>query len=82
MEELGAMSKDKKSITQLIEYNTRTSLTEMSDRPPSERYDLARTVLALLQAKPLASEGNADLLSTLQNLGKGPKPIPASKKED
>ena len=76
------MSKKRKTISQLIEQNLHGSLTEMSDRPPSERYDLARTAYTLLQCKPLASEGNADLLSTLQNLGKGPKPVPASKKED
>lgn len=78
----GDMSnKKEKTIHQLIDYNVRAMLQEMTDRPPSERESLAGAIHRLLQAKPLASEGKMDLLSVLQNLGKGPKPTPATPKE-
>jgi len=47
----------------------------MSDRPPRDKEALAGAVERLLRAKPLASEGNLDLLGLLRNLDRGPKPL-------
>jgi len=69
------MTNKKKSISDLIDTRVRDALEEMSDRPPREKEALAGAVERLLRAKPLASEGNLDLLGLLRNLDRGPKPL-------
>ena len=72
---------EKESLSSLIERRVRDALEEMSDRTPREKESLAGAVERLLRAKPLASEGNLDLLGLLRNLDRGPKPL-GDKEED
>ena len=67
--------KEQESISNLIDRRVRDALEEMSDRPPKDKASLAGAVERLLRAKPLASEGNLDLLGLLRNLDRGPKPL-------
>ena len=67
--------KEQESISNLIDRRVRDALEEMSDRPPKDKESLAGAVERLLRAKPLASEGNLDLLGLLRNLDRGPKPL-------
>ena len=66
---------EKESLSSLIERRVRDALEEMGDRTPREKESLAGAVERLLRAKPLASEGNLDLLGLLRNLDRGPKPL-------
>ena len=66
---------EKESLSNLIERRVRDALEEMGDRTPREKESLAGAVERLLRAKPLASEGNLDLLGLLRNLDRGPKPL-------
>ena len=64
------------SITRLIDLRIREMLEEMGDLPPGQRESLAGAIQKLLQAKPLAGEGNLDLFHLLNQMGKGPRPTP------
>ena len=64
----------KTSISKLIDQRVRETLEEMGDRPPRDREALAGAVERPLRAKPLASEGNLDLLGILRDLDNRPKP--------
>ena len=75
------MPNKKKSISDLIDSRVRDALEEMNDRPPREKEALAGAVERLLRAKPLASEGNLDLLGLLRNLDRGPKPLEENNNE-
>ena len=66
---------EKECLSKLIERRVRDALEEMGDRTPREKESLAGAVERLLRAKPLASEGNLDLLGLLRNLDRGPKPL-------
>ena len=75
------------SLTTIIDCRVREMLEEMADLPPGQRESLAGAVQKLLQAKPLAGDGNMDLFHLLTSLDKGPKsandsrPVDAERQE-
>ena len=68
-------NQDRESIVNLIDRRIREELSEMGDRPPRDKEDLAGTVEKLLKAKPLAADNGLNLLEVLRTLDRGPRPL-------
>ena len=62
------------SLTTIIDKRVREMLEEMAALPPNQRESIAGAIQKLLQAKPLAGDGNMDLFHLLTSLDKGPRP--------
>lgn len=55
-----------KSIKDLIDKQIREMIMEFGDHPPKAKESLAGAIEKLLRAKPLAGDGNLDILALLK----------------